>query len=725
MDEMLLDRDGTAALPVGYVSIETEVEFLRAATALDPVLVRGARLCDWAAAFFRGRQIAHRELVSLTQELKAFCLELTEADSLALVHHLADIADTLERPLLTKNILQALFPAPLWSGSPSVEHAAEWLLWLRQSPSDVYLQPLLAQQTQLWSRQAELAEQAAYEVTTAEDAERRLDDWLGIGARAAFPIVAVFPLEVPAAVGERARRVWRRKTIEGHGQFFDELVNLAIPFKLKQLAAREVGQYYLDKPHELTAARLNQLAHYLGQGEHDQLRRLLAPDKPGPVPDAPAAVLRWFREEYLPYREWQRSHAPAEAQAQALVLQSAREFADWYLVQYPQALTGGSLAKWLSFNKAVELSKQARCVTLIIVLDGLHVADARLLLQGIRQHVTRLEVVSDGLAFAPLPTITEFAKESLMRGVPPGQIKAVEPIGEILPEGKSPAAKLAAAPPQGIYIWRVLEPDRTYHHRNTVENLRQDIEGRLEAEARKIQQIVETVPSDVTLQIVITTDHGRMLGQSRRTLPVPDGMIGHGRAAWGAAHLPFPAEGYLVEGDVAFLYGERYGLNTDVAIPLDESSFLSNDGHTGIEDFPHGGLFPEEVIIPWMTLARDNAPPALEITLIGHGRARKAGTLRLKVMNLGDVAVELRSLSLQVGKGSAREIPIGIVVGQRSQVDWEGELVPWPSAADSQTASVVILCVPPNGVQFMVPAVVTLQSEDLYTARDNILEGLE
>jgi hypothetical protein len=722
MNEMLLDRDGTARVPLGYLLVETEVEFLRVAPEAEAVVVRGARLCDWAATFFRARQVAVRPLVPLSYELQESFPHLTEAQSRALSAHLEDAAERLERPLSAQTILEYLYPSPVWNGTPSPEHAAEWLLWLRQWAVEDCLEPVLVQHAQGWLQQVDATEAAAYVITTPSEAQQALEAWLGISNRAEFPIQMSFPLGVPDALTERARQVWRRNIIETQGKYFDLLANQSIPFVLKQVAARETSQYFRDKPHELTPDRLDRLAHFLGRDDHSYLRRLLAPDAPGPIPALPERVLQWFREQYLPYREWQRSHGSSEARDQ--VLQAARQFAEWYLVEYPQALTGGSLAKWLSFNKAAAVSLAAENVTLIVVLDGLHVADARLVLQGIRQNISRLEVLSDGLAFAPLPTITQFAKEALIRGVPPDHIDAVGPIGEILPEDESPAPKLAGPLPHRIYLWRVLEPDRTYHKRNTYENLLQDIEGRLVAEVRKIQQIVESVPSDVVLQIIVTTDHGRMLGEATRTQPIPEGMRGHGRAAWGEAQLSFPAEGYIVRDDIAYLYGERFGLKTDVAIPLDESSFMGNDGRAGTESFPHGGLFPEEVVVPWIVLARDHTAPQVEITLTGQGRARRTGLLHLKVMNMGDVTVELRSLTLEVGREGKREVPIGLKVGQRAQAEWEGELSPWPSPSDSRVASATAHGLPPNGVAFDATVAVSLQSEDLYVAPDNILEDL-
>ena len=335
---------------------------------------------------------------------------------------------------------------------------------------------------------------------------------------------------------------------------------------------------------------------------------------------------------------------PARQQGREEVLKAAREFALWYLDLYPKAIAGSSFRKYISFSKVNGLKSEDNGLILLIVLDGLPVTDARFLLQCIRTHTQRLTMISDSFAFAPLPTITQFAKEALFRGVSPNKIKEVEPLGEILPEDKSPANKLARVRENGLYLWRVQEPDRTYHQKNKSENLRQDIEGRLEAEALKIKEIIEAVPDQVKMNIVITTDHGRMLGKAKRIIDVPEGMEGHSRAVWGTSNKLFSKEGYLVEGNLVYLFGESFGLHEDTLIPLDESAFRDSKGNAGSEIYPHGGMFPEEVVIPWIIFARDYVKPEIEIIVSGEGTARKKGMLEIHVINKSDMNVILEEL---------------------------------------------------------------------------------
>jgi hypothetical protein len=361
---------------------------------------------------------------------------------------------------------------------------------------------------------------------------------------------------------------------------------------------------------------------------------------------------------------------------------------------------------------------------LLVVLDGMHATDARYLLQSIRTHTQRLDVMSEDFAFTSLPTITQFAKEALFRGVPPMKVPDVEPVGEILPEDKSPAVKLASGQNRGIFLWRVLEPDRTYHQQNKSENLRQKVEGCLETISLIIKEIVEAIPDHIVVQIVITTDHGRMLGRAVRTIPVPNGMKGHGRAAWGASSKVYPESGYIIEDQLAYLYSESFGLSEDVAIPLDESAFRGNDDRTGSENYPHGGIFPEEIIVPWIVLTRDYVIPKVEITIKGRGRARRGGTMQIHILNQSEIELTLREAEISLRNEMNITLELEVPIKPYSEITHTVDLEPWPSPAAAKTVKAVARLRQPNQMQFDYPAEIEIESEDMYVEQENILEDL-
>jgi hypothetical protein len=173
------------------------------------------------------------------------------------------------------------------------------------------------------------------------------------------------------------------------------------------------------------------------------------------VPDTPQDVLVWFTQQYLPFREWQELTDNQGALHHVLGL--AQCFAEWYLSFYPRASVSSDGSAFLSFLKTGALrQRRTRFVTLLVVLDGLHQTDARHLLQALREKAKRLTVRQDGLAFAAIPTITQFAKEALVKGVLPKDSAEVALLGEDVSERHSPLERLQAGQPGDLFIWRIL-----------------------------------------------------------------------------------------------------------------------------------------------------------------------------------------------------------------------------------------------------------------------------
>jgi hypothetical protein len=723
MARIILDRERDAPLVPGFHLVTTEVEFLRVVvTALD-LHIQGDALCSWAETYYRNRGINCQEAFSVSKEMERSFPDLTGDQISKLISLLGENIQKMERPLNAERLLNTIYPAALWSSQHSSSHMAEWLVWVYENCPSVETQVLMRLLTGRLVAGIENNILAIYQdCLEAEKAEKALENWLGIINRENFPLLDEFPLEIPNKLTQKARDKWNLSIVASHGRFFEQLEPLSIPFELKKLAAKETYQYFLQNSGDLIPQQLTLLAKYLSYKEVNELRKRLPPKPPGNVPETPDLITQWYLSEFLPFREWQESYSINDAREH--IIQSAKQFALWYLENYPKALSGGPLLKWLSFYRTSHLELNKNVLILIIVLDGMHSSDARTLIQNIRTHTTRLSMVAEDVVFSPIPTITQFAKEALFRGVPPDKAATVDPIGIILPEDKSPAQRLTNPDLGKVYLWRVLEPDRTYHHKNKSENLLQDVAGRLEAEALKIRELVETISDQISLQIIITTDHGRLLGNSKKTLPVPNGMQSHGRVAWGKSGLSFPSKGWFEKDNIVYLFGERFGLLDDMAIPLGEESFLGNDDRSGSEAYPHGGLFPEEIIVPWIVLARDIIRPKVEISISGEGRARGSGTLQFKVLNLSDVELILDEVILYFRTGSEKRIILKSILASRHDSIIEYPIDPWPSPTEASGTRGIVKIVQPNGLSFDYSAVIDIQSKDIYDRGENILEDL-
>ncbi len=722
MNEILLDRQGTNPPREGYSLVTSEVEFLKLAVGNSRLQVRGA-ICNWAQAFCEARQFLCRELISPISELLAICPELDETQAEKIFTAIgSQVFDEIDRPLSIRKVLNAISRSNTWVNEPSVRHTAEWLLWLIDYKPQKYLQPLLRQMCRLWMDTFQNPENIAYSATDAESALSLLNGWLGITPQSEYAKWSEFPLVVPAPIKAKAREYWNRQLIESKGAWLDAYATWPTQSALKKAMAEEAFKYFKKHPGNLTRERFDALAAFLSWQDQKELQILLPPSIVSEMPTSPESVLEWFLKEYLPYRRWQ--FGKDDETARHILNERAKSFGYWYLENYPKALSGGEMRRYISFDRAAVVAKTSeQFVTLLIVLDGLHVGDAHSLHLKIQELTPRLCLASDDLVFTALPTVTEFCKEALFRGVPPVQTDQVQPIGTIIPESEMPVSRLATANPGDVFLWRVQEPDHTYHSRNKFDALIRKVEAEIESFAKIIQDIVEQVPSEVPLQIIITTDHGRLIGVSKRSISIPPGMESHGRAAWGTTELDFRHEGYLVKGDMVFLSAERYGMAYDVAMPLNDETYVTSDGKTGQEAFTHGGLYPEEVIIPWIAFVRDYVKPRVEVKITGRASAGKPGTLVITVTNLGDVDITLIGIELDFGSRHEQQANLELSISQSTSEEFRLDIQKWPTNVELSKSRCICQIKQPNGLVFSVDAMLDIQSDEMYRS-ENILEDL-
>jgi len=173
--------------------------------------------------------------------------------------------------------------------------------------------------------------------------------------------------------------------------------------------------------------------------------------------------------------------------------------------------------------------------------------DADALVQNLSIRTPRLTLQEKSYTFTTLPTVTQFAKESLLKGVPPHLTPESSPIGQILPDNLSPNNNLNNARPGQIIFWRVEQPDKAYHFEQGDKRDRK-VRAELDSIMQAIVEVVENLPNEIPLQILLTSDHGRLMNPNApRQLPVPAGFEAHGRAAWGNLDQAFPECGYVID----------------------------------------------------------------------------------------------------------------------------------------------------------------------------------
>jgi hypothetical protein len=523
---------------------------------------------------------------------------------------------------------------------------------------------------------------------------------------------------MPAWVVERLETEWKVLAVHSRGGFFHELLDAEAPRFILKPAAAVCSKYYRNNPEALSPDIVRLMNPYLSLQDWELLQSLLPATDPGPNPPTLAEVCDWFVQQYLPYRARNRNRT--EYSDRICVL--AREFGLWCLRFYARAIAGGPGGSLLSWSRTAELENNSSSVNLLVVLDGLGFTDAKQVTQYITDEIPRLSMDRLEIVLSPLPTITYFAKPALTRGVSPAQAFEDAEIGVIKTRDGDVATALDRAHAGTLIIWSLLEPDKTYHTRLEEQALRSEVSGRLLSITQRLARIIEKVSDRQKLRVILTTDHGRLLSTSQRACQVPAGMVAHGRAAWGEASVPFDREGIYVDGDVAYLNAERFALpdGKHAAVIMSDAAFLMSDGRSGVESFPHGGVFPEEVLIPWAEFTRDRGPLRISFNISGSGMAGALGHVRLNVINTSEIQVEVVQLVIPA---LGAPFSISLKVAPFKDGDVQLPVAKWPAAKELHDIEAVVTYVLPTGDRQTARTVASLTAEEMYK-RDTTLDDL-
>ena len=710
---ILLDLEGDLSAPSGFQVVESEVDFFRYAVSGQSLLIRGARLCQWAQDFYALRGVETQIVESPRSALRrTFSLSAEQARELAEKigqEHLSN------KDLSAIFVLNACFPDDytLWQGDPSPQHAARWLLWLLDhTPSEAESVILRTFASEMEMRAGESSIRELYCATTAAQAEKLLLRWLGAeqGATHAW---GKFPLELPARWLNAVKAAWMKRIIATNGAFFAEMLSFPLSLALRQELARQTAAYYRQHSHQLTRAALRKLQRYLDYSSLTELEEHLPPSIPAPLPDDESAVLDWFEREYLPYRRWQSRFGDETARQTAV--KHAQSFARWLLERYPRWLLDG---EHLAFQKSTQLG-DPNALTLCVILDGLPAWDAEWLVQEISARSPRLTLLQKTYCFTALPTVTEFAKEALLKGVPPLYAPQTPALGKILPDKFSPKEHLRQATTGEVWFWRVDEPDNIYH-RESHEKRDRKIRAELQSIVQSIEEVVQTISASLPLKILITSDHGRLLNPHSLRQTAPEGMESHGRAAWGSFQRSFPETGFEIDENNGWveLYGERFGVTQNLRLAWGEASFADI---SGTEAYPHGGLFPEEVIVPWFVFQRDAQPADLEITVSGSGEAEMSGKVSVSILNHSPLALECCQIDFSHGA----TINVNWHIPPLGECQFQQSLSPWPPKSAEGKVTALLLFISPNGADFKKETNAALQINVLYDRPDDLLKDLD
>lgn len=744
-----LDWKGDADVPAGARLVATEVEWLRVASDLQApdaanVLVRGATLCEWASQWWQAAGGACEEIHSAVDTVLSLAPDLSRDEAKTVLNELGDSwrAKSSSNPKL-EDVLSTLFSdfgedGGAWKRKHThvnrLELAAGWLLWLEdRSLSDIHAK-LIEHQAELWREAGEDSRDLFPSLPS--EAKRALRLWLALDPRpcGSFAVREAFPLPLPLVWQEEAKSFYARALTERTEGDDTALLNwwrrfepINAPPALREIAADTLAGVASEHPRFLSGELIALVEPVLPASTLAGLRRLKPPAVPltfASVSSSAKSVFDWATQSYLPFRAWACENENADALA--VSLHAAQEFGEWFLEFYARAMSGAGRS-WLQIHCAGELrASETDEITFWVIADGLGWRDAHELARLVNEQSARFSLSEATPLFATIPTITSIAKPSLRWSAPPSQVQvgvASRRREHTVAGHKEAAEVLSEAKAGDLVIWTPLEPDTTYHENADANVLRGRVAGALKGLAQNIVDAALAAPADVPFRVVVTTDHGRLLGSSRRTHPIPASFTGHGRAAYGSTKPDLDGN----EG-VRYLDPDVYGGKSHVVIATDEGAFLTNasDGaknRAGVEKFPHGGVFPEEVVVPWLSFERDAAPIHVESLLGGKGRAERPASATLRLINSSGRTLTLDRIEFGGGQPPIVSF-LSTVVAPFSTTEVEVRFDSWPDAARANSLAAMVSLRAPDGRLVQSAATVRLEVEALQTRTEDILSDL-
>ncbi|MHC0068698.1 methylation-associated defense system protein kinase MAD6 [Nostoc sp. UIC 10890] len=645
---IVLDPTGKYEIPLGYIGITTEVEWMESfGITNSPYWVRGKRLCDWAQEWLKAwnkldaiAEIKQDPRLRLQETFGSLPLpsEWTENQQLAvatkldfypqdnpIAHLLADITETDKQ---------------IWLGEPSIENLAAWLA--------IQVPPEYRPLERVWQNQFLEHNLGIYYQTS--DKLKLLRRWLGI-AEPAITELPKYPLAIPNCLTQEFDRYWEQQLYRSDGQILENLI-LSEQVGCERIAT--VAYNVLEnRPNLLNKVREKKIAAYLSH----QQRETLSNKQPPPIPEpldiqaTPQEALRWVTESYLPFRRWEIAiHQPISAQNISDHL--ADSFVAWILHHYPQMKEND--VKNSQLNYSVASIVQNLCQTspvLWVVIDGLGWLDHLELLSFLTQNQQLAIETYIQPRFSILPTTTAYAKWSLYTQLLPNDSAWVKNAEKALPKmeiGKrytdSDKAKLRQDLKKGkhkLYCWdtqqfdELHQTERDWQHWYKVKR-----PHTLEGIAREIQSFVAEYSYPEQLQVIVTSDRGQILGVCEQ-ITYPDNIEAQGRIVIEKIDDP----------RFVVLESDRYGLPHDISIVKGAATLSSFSYSQNRKTFgSHGGLFPEEVVIGVSILRKSVQRRPVLVYCRGEGEVGKIGKLEITIDNpnsvpLMDVCIRIHELS--------------------------------------------------------------------------------
>jgi hypothetical protein len=419
------------------------------------------------------------------------------------------------------------------------------------------------------------------------------------------------------------------------------------------------------------------------------LDRMVAPPEP-PLPDPTWTIdmwLRWATQQYMPYYAWVIQNDRGRSHQQACALQ----YSDWLYAQYPSWLNDDHSPLLLRQYQDMDalIKGDDRIVVIWLVVDGMTWWQGGLMREICEHHGLHLQSQLPGVAV--LPSITSVSKRALVTGQPTidlAQPTIAEAARVKLIRSSIPAAVQYSLPA----TIEILRQDATIRvavvlfnlidalaHQSTTFTDNPGIRGYLEELAAQLSTAQQLCAEQGRqLHVLIGSDHGStLLPKDAPSVPLPhmareiddvwEPELSGQEAQKPGTRAAATALDQLPSVDQQIWYAldrDRFQLDRHYVIPR---------GYSYIKRRPsgwtHGGLTPEETIIPLLHLASERpAVLTLEIEFRGTLRVGQAGTITAVLRNLNPFPVQEVTMMVSGATEGATLIHMGALEQQEVEL---------------------------------------------------------
>ena len=420
------------------------------------------------------------------------------------------------------------------------------------------------------------------------------------------------------------------------------------------------------KPHSLRVMRLKFEKFSYFEKVYPSLQKLIAPEYPSPPNPAWSwkEWSRWAVNEYLPYRFWQEKNGIIDEKIDRFSL----IYQDWLYNNYPQLKEKLEPLMYGTFSRIEEVLKKGHLV-LWIILDNLSWEHVQILISEFEKKNMSIDG-NPGVQISMLPSETSFSKRAVVAGRLSSQIDEKDKYDDLLNkcwEGKTnfivininQLKEKADLDNYDLCLVLYNRLDEIAHKPDgKIDDREEEVRNKLNFVTKKVSEYIGKCKSPERTKIIISTDHGstRLLENAKRFnilkgFIVDETSIKHGR------FIKITNEEAIKTDDWYVLDTERFGLSEKYAIPR-------GYGYIGKKPsgYTHGGLSPEETIVPFLAFSQKAPIKPKELNIIYKGEAIFKGRhqqIKFTVKNPNETEAE--NVRMEIIKYDCRVKPISSI----------------------------------------------------------------